>query len=86
MTYATWYSDTSPARSMRCQTPRPSERMVKRVPELVNVPRGSLPGRRSDRAIAECEYARHFFRMTRLARMGRKTQRYERQERAQVLH
>jgi hypothetical protein len=31
--------------------------MVKRVPEAVNVPVGSLPGRRSDRAIAACEYA-----------------------------
>ena len=57
MTYATWYSDTSPPRSIRCQVPLLSERIVNRVPEpaVENVPAGSLPGRRSDRAMLECE-------------------------------
>jgi hypothetical protein len=44
---------------MRCHVPWLLDRIVNRAPELaaVNAPSGSFPGRRSDLAIAECEYA-----------------------------
>ena len=43
---------------MRCQVPLVPERIAKRVPETaaVNAPSGSVPERRSDRAMLECEY------------------------------
>jgi hypothetical protein len=43
---------------MRCQVPLGPDLIVNRVPEsaVVNVPSGSFPGRRNDRAMLECEY------------------------------